>query len=469
MKRKLTALFAAFLLVPALLLGSCGPAGGGDSTTAPGGETSDTPPAPDGLISVIADGVCNYKLIRAEEASEYVKKQVVALRASLLEYAGTVPLSDDWEQNLDTSSAELAARFEILIGGTNRPESAAAAEGIGGNEYRIRVTGNKIVIVGGSDMALAEGCRVFLTTVTGSTETHTMKIPDGTDITGKYESPYLIALTDQRNSVVSVYDLSLGSLDTADAVWTHKYSAYNIAGTKFREYKGSEVVLAAFGTTNAEMVDYATGKTLWSTASTAANPHGVELIPCGVVAVAASTGAQVRFFDVSGDGTAFVSFDLADAHGVLWDPEKEVLWAIGTNILTAFTVGLSGGKITVTERTDLRTTIPTSSAHDLQPYYGDTDRLWITTGSAVYIYSKSENKFLTTYEGSGVINRKNIKGIGNFADGSVAYIYPDGAFKSWTSASVTFIVKEGDTFTPSTLKSSDGDFYKLRVWNKNYQ
>ncbi len=51
---------------------------------------------------------------------------------------------------------------EILIGGTNRPESAEAAQGLGYMDYTVRVKNGKIVIVGGSPLATVSATEKFL-------------------------------------------------------------------------------------------------------------------------------------------------------------------------------------------------------------------------------------------------------------------------------------------------------------------
>ena len=93
----------------------------------------------------------------------------------------------------------------------------------------------------------------------------------------------------------------------------------------------------------------------------------------------------------------------------------------------------------------------------------------VTTGSAVYVYSKSQKKFLTDYPGASKIQRKNVKGIGNFEDGSVVLITPDGGFKTWTGRDLDFYAADGGSYLYISVKSTDGGFYKVRAWNKNYQ
>ena len=121
------------------------------------------------------------------------------------------------------------------------------------------------------------------------------------ELSGAVNTQYLVGLTDQKNSTVRVCDLTGASISVADSIWSYKYEYYNIADTRLREYNGREVVLAAYGGNSASMVSFDDKKeVLWRTDSTASNPHACELIPCGVIAVAASNGGEVRFFDAAG-------------------------------------------------------------------------------------------------------------------------------------------------------------------------
>ena len=289
--------------------------------------------------------------------------------------------------------------------------------------------------------------------------------------TGCGKEPYLIALTNQSKAYVEVYDITEGKIDESSLVWSYKLPYNNIAGVKFRHSKThGDVVLAVCGNNYGCMVSYPAGEIVWSTVSTAANPHSIELIPCGVIAVASSDGDEIRFFTTEKqyNSKPSASVTLDDAHGVLWDEENEVLWAVGGNILTAYTVTLdSDGAVTVTEDVSLRTEIPTNSAHDLAPVYGNTDELWITTGSTVYRYNKSAKAFVYDYEGHEELDISGVKGIGSYDDGSVVYIYPDGEYQSWTSKTVYFL-KNGVEESIS-LVSEDGHFYKVRVWDTRYQ
>lgn len=420
--------------------------------------------------------VSDYAVVRPFRASDTLKQATADLCNELRKnYGGIAGVSDDWLENGDDpDSGELHERREILLGATNRGESRVSGLTLGITEYVIFTSGTKIVILGGSDKAVASACKAFLTLLKEDADgKFTVELPngrlEGSDDTIK---PYLIIATDQKLAQVTVYDVTTSTdISSAKAVKTFGgFAEWAIADTRLREYEGKTVVLAAYGGTCARMIDYETGEDIFSTNMTAQNPHAAEILPCGVLAVASSTGAQIRFFNVKSGKSEMLAIDYPDAHGLLYDPQNDVIFAVGTNLLKAYRVSLADdGTPVVTEATEFAATIPTGSAHDLQPVYGDTDRLWISTGSAVYQYSKSQKKFFTDYEGNGSINKKSVKAIGNFEDGSVLLITPDKVFQSWTSASAMLYIKVGNKFSAVKLSSGDGGFYKVRVANKNYQ
>lgn len=466
MKKRAAAVLLCLLLAVLTLLSACkGPEGSDDGTET---EPQTTVPATWEDAGVIASGdKTEFVIIRPEDCSEYEKKQASALYAGLKKLCSGITILTDWEKDYASKADEIAQRYEILVGDTNRPQSAAAAQGLAAGTYRVVRDGRKLVVAASSFSALSAGVKALLSSLRSEGD---CLIFDG-ELTGRAADSYLVAVTDQKNSRVAVYDLALGDLSAKAAIWTHTYGEYNIADTRLREYQGKEVVLAAYGGSSASMVDYETGKSLWNTNQTANNPHAAELIPTGggdVIAVAASTGSEIRFFALP-DASPAATVPLEDAHGVLWDPTLNVLWAQGNATLLAFTVQRNGNQVTVTEVPESRVTLPSGGAHDLQPYYGDTDKLLVTNSKSVFLYSKSEKCFADTYGGSNILNRSSVKGVGIFPDGSLVYIYPDGGFKTWTSASLYFISHVDGTYLLNVLKSPDGGYYKVRVWNKNYQ
>ena len=466
MKRFISLFFALLLTLGAV---SCAGGEVPEETTAAVVETlPETEPAPAPIALLNDAGEAVYDIIRPDEGSGDEKQTAIDLRKSLQTLTGaTFSLSSDYI--LPTDSLEAKSELcEILIGATNRPESIEACEGLTVNEYVIRVVGTKIVIAGGCNLMTERAVEAFLAMLSAE---NGFTLSADTDVRVEIErGPYIVALTNQGKEYLEVYDISDGKLDESTLIWSYKLPYYNIAGTKLRHSEAhGDVALAVCGNTYGCMISYPEGKLLWYTEAAASNPHSIELMPNGVIAIASSSGGEVRFFttDKKTSRTAAATVALEDAHGVLWDDERGVLWAIGRTVLTAYRVTLDGTKVTVTEETSLRATIPSDWSHDLAPVYGNTDALWITTSSHVYRYSKSTGKFSTDYEGHTILDRKDVKGVGSFDDGAIAYIYPDGAFKTWTGQSA-FLLKSGASAS-ETLTSKDGHFYKIRVWDTRYQ
>ena len=455
MKRLASLIIALLLIASAILCTGCKD------------RDAEPPPSPVNLLN--ENGEAIYRIVYAEGINNDTKEKIIAFKNDLdeLEGAEFALTSDKFAEGEGAGSVTNVC--EILVGATNRPESAQAREGLTVNDYVIRVVGAKIVIAGGSDLMTARAMDAFLAMIDLENGD---ALKTNTDIKEEIErGSYLVALTNQRKWRLEVYDISDGKLDDSSLVWYCKTPYRNIAGAKLRRSeKHGDVALFVSGNRYGCMVSYPEGKVVWSTEAAASNPHSIELLPNGVVAIASSDGGEVRFFTTE-DRTSKApkaKTQLYDAHGVLWDEEREVLWAIGGNSLAAYRVSLNNdGSVTVTEDKELSATIPTGGAHDLAPVYGDKNALWITTGAYVYRYNKTEKTFTVDYNGNQVINCSGVKGIGNFQDGSTVFIYPDGAYQSWTSKSM-YLWKNG-TEEKITVTSEDGDFYKVRVWDTRYQ
>ncbi len=145
-------------LLTALVLVSCnGDTTGPSDTTTTAPVTVDEPES----ITVFADGATQYKLVRPEDASDEVTAAVVALNKALNEkYATTFQIVTDFEKrDFDVSTRY---KFEIVVGATNRDESAAALGEITYNESLIRVDGTRLVIIGGNDAATVAAVEYFM-------------------------------------------------------------------------------------------------------------------------------------------------------------------------------------------------------------------------------------------------------------------------------------------------------------------
>jgi hypothetical protein len=142
------------------------------------------------------------------------------------------------------------------------------------------------------------------------------------------------------------------------------------------------------------VVSYPGKKKKWSlNAGKLSNVHGIEILPGGNVAAAASNGGWVRVYTASQGATSstYTQFDIPDAHNVLWDPQRQVLWAVGGKQLVQLKV--EGTDATPSLRLIATTPLPTNGGHDLSPFYGDLDTLYVTTAKQVYLFHKSSDTF----------------------------------------------------------------------------
>ncbi len=156
MKKLSVFLLITITVILALSLAACKPGEG------PG--TDETTPAEAEKLPVIVGGEVLYTVMRPDTAASTVTSAAAKLRTALAKASGAeVSIANDFSRD----GSVPADTLEILVGKTNRPESAEALAKLGKNEYSISVIGKRIVIVGESDDATALGVDVFIQTVLG--------------------------------------------------------------------------------------------------------------------------------------------------------------------------------------------------------------------------------------------------------------------------------------------------------------
>ena len=106
---------------------------------------------------IIGENMTQYTIILAESAGKDLKQQAQALSNIINEHTGVkIPVKTDAEVAADSSAKE------ILLGQTNRPESAEVLKNAGTNGYAVKFTGTKLVITGTSDLVNADGVQWFI-------------------------------------------------------------------------------------------------------------------------------------------------------------------------------------------------------------------------------------------------------------------------------------------------------------------
>lgn len=101
----------------------------------------------EGISLIGADGTVAYKVIRPEVAKEQEVNAAVLFRKTINATLGvSMGIGDDYVTDAELPAVSEA--YEILIGETNRPETAAALAELEEEQFVIRVDGKKIIILG---------------------------------------------------------------------------------------------------------------------------------------------------------------------------------------------------------------------------------------------------------------------------------------------------------------------------------
>ncbi len=436
-----------------------------ETTTAAESTTAETPIPPTGI------DISEYRIIYkhldsvAQRAANVLAEGLSSLSETKFAASSDMLLSDQ-----DPTSDSIRNRFEIILGVTNRPESISETA-LKYNQYSINKVGSKIVILAGSQMMLTRARDGFLSLAKVYGGSVLCDIPDeGIIMTDENFGPYEIIVANQKTGNVEIYSLADGVLSSANALKSYTYNRAAGGDTRVRTYNGRTVVLTGYGSRFASIRDMETGEELFYVDYAPRTPHGIELLPGGIVGVAGTQEGEIGFFNMTDMSVECFKMPFDDAHGILYDPDLNVTWVVGRRALRAFEVSLDAtGKPIVNERKDLAATIPSDYAHDLQPVKGDSDKLWITTSYGVYQYSKSEKKFVDYAAKSVLGSVKNVKSINSFADGSIIYIVPDGALEGWTSATIYMLLNVDGEFFKINITSTDGGYYKVRILDTSYQ
>jgi hypothetical protein len=126
----------------------------------------------------------------------------------------------------------------------------------------------------------------------------------------------------------------------------------------------------------------------------ARNAHSACLLPGYRLAVAASYGGdEVQIYDLDDPARPaqpIARLPLHGAHGVVWDAERDRLWALGDDALLLATIPDSDGKSEL--RIEQSWKLPSNGGHDLSPV-NDGKHLFVTTSKYVYRFSKKDGAF----------------------------------------------------------------------------
>lgn len=291
---------------------------------------------------------------------------------------------------------------------------------------------------------------------------------------------------DTAKSSILVYDMNAVDWnEEAALVWqwrpsaelgfsgAEKYIGASDAKLRYSEFYGGYVVVASSTRGFVGIIDYETGENLYSRPNSPENnTHAVELLPDGNMAAASTTGNTVTIYASSqGDGEGYYrQYSLTDAHGLLWDPVSEVLWALGIQDLRAYRITGTLEKPELEQVENYR--LPSDGGHDLYAVYGTDSALWVTTSDEVYQFDTRTKEFTTDYQGhSDFVSTEFVKGIGNQPfSGTIITMIPDGALYTWSSDTIDLYRPGQDgSYIHETKVHNANAFYKVRAWYPDYR
>jgi hypothetical protein len=307
----------------------------------------------------------------------------------------------------------------------------------------------------------------------------------------------MIVATNNSTKSIELYDAGVTDWSKAEArKWNWKpavaggFSTAESNGfgggsdVRLRQVKawGDKTFLSLTDTRMAAIISWPGAERKWSL-PIEGNLHAAEILPNGNIALAASDGNWIRVYcsSLGPDNSSFVQYNLNAAHAVLWDPTYNLLWVTGqdpvtgSHILTALEINGTAAAPELKEATAYRGVLPTAWGHDVAPYYGDVNRLWVSTNGGVYVYNKTTKTFVVAPGGA---NRSFVKAAGNIsATGLLVQTRADAnksptpaiscGLNGWATSTVDFYTPAGSLYT--TRVAPGACFYRARVFNSQYQ
>lgn len=148
----------ALLMLTQLI--SCGGTDGreDDTTLSPAVEAETE--ALEELLTIVADGASEYRIVRSETASDTVAAAALSIRRSIKNITG-VELTVASDFSTLTEKDDISQKKEILVGRTDYEESQNVLAECAYGDFIIRVCGNKIVVVAFDDDLTAQACEYF--------------------------------------------------------------------------------------------------------------------------------------------------------------------------------------------------------------------------------------------------------------------------------------------------------------------
>ena len=290
-----------------------------------------------------------------------------------------------------------------------------------------------------------------------------------------------IALADQLNASIAVYDLASGEPVLKYEFKPQASKGFSLKGygnrvdearLRYSEKWGTYIMLFTSSSGYCGVASYPAEECLWQAELGGTSPHSIEYLPNGMVAIASSGGSVaengfVRVYSAEKkNDSKYAEKKLNGSHAVLWDETREILWAMGYTEIVAYEVGTDPSapslrKIASYGCNDMK------GGHDFSAICGNDDQVWVG-GSFVRIFDKAKGTIISNYPGSAQISAGSVKCICSFPDGDAALTVATGVYASHNTDRFKLFKFDGNNVTETSYVFDGRAFYKARAWFANY-
>lgn len=159
------------------------------------------------------------------------------------------------------------------------------------------------------------------------------------------------------------------------------------------------------------------------------NAHSLELLPHQRLVAAASThekGNKIMLFDLEKPDQVLFEDSLYSAHGVVWVPEQQLLYALGFDVLRAYSFPNPNEL-----KLEKSWKIPGEGGHDLS-LSSDRKKFFLTEHHGAWTFDPETEKFEKIPH---FPQAENIKSVGDTPWGQFIYTVPE---ESWWTFHVSF-------------------------------
>ena len=291
-----------------------------------------------------------------------------------------------------------------------------------------------------------------------------------------------VALCDQQNAQAVIIDLAAADPASSSAIlWTwaptsaNGFTAKNYkqrideCKLRYSEVLEKYVVCVTSSSGFMGLAEYPSGKKIWEDDAPGYGPHSIDYLPNGTIAVVLSGNGrdgnqEIRIYacDEGGKPTQnYVREELLSAHGVAWDNEWGVLWALGDTELIAYEIGGTAQEPTLTRIAGMGSVVK-SCGHDLSVSPVDPGKLLLSSNT-VYVFDKFKNSLTSTFDGSNLICSGAVKCIAQHTDGSILRTVAANVYASHDTDTINvFRLNDSGEWVKTDYKFTNRAFYKAR-------